>query len=530
MATKKILGLVGYTDKGAWVDGYTFEDSGETITGYDANDIVHTDKGIYVSKVDGNTSDPDAADGDWDTWVDTSKLADAVEKADTDVAAAVAKVDAAIAKSTEATEATEKAAAAATAATDGAEKVDASLEGSVLTVTNRKGEQKTLELVEFEEDVTVVVKSSVSGVSVAGLTLNVYENHGTTPAQYTTDSEGKATFVVPHGSYYEVHFPDIAGCESISAKGFTATIAARTIEVEYVEYSGLKENVTVIATKHGEAGAQEGFEGLTVTVTITGGATSTYTTDAEGKATFTVPIGKVFTVTIDKHDGYYCHGGYAHTLDALASDRTVRYDYYTFRSGVFVVGKDGNDYTADEWAASGLTSADARLIKVVTEELVEKGYPIMYNPHLLEIEKKQWCTQSVLFSEIPQNGSSASADYYYDGKTASERVIGEASERGLEVPAFTHAAALTVDDIGGQSVVGYIGSVGQWVILNANIEDCDTLAELAFGENAWKLATWKNTWKWTSAQGAYGAYYFASVASYDDVKASNCAVVPFYAY
>lgn len=436
-----------------------------------------------------------------------------------------AKVDAAIASA-------EKATAAAEAATVGAEKVNAKLEGSVLTVTDRTGVEASLELMEFEEDVTVQVKSSVSGVSVSGLTLNVYENHGTTPTQYTTDSEGKVTFVVPHGSYYEVHFPDIAGCDPISAKGFTATIAQRTISVEYVEYSGLKEHVTVIATKHETGGAQSGFEGTTVTVQVTGGSTDTYTTDADGKVEFDVPIGKVFTVTIAKHDDYYCHGGYEHTFDALASDRTIRYDYYTYRAGVFVVGKDGNDYTADEWAASGLTSADARLIKVVTEELMEKGYPIMYNPHDLDttLGTAQWCTQQVQFAEIPLNGNSTTADYYYDGKTASTRVLGEAEERGLEVPAFTKAAAYTVGDVAGTTATGYIGSVGQWVILNANIEECDTLAELAFGENALKLATWKTTNKWTSTQNnATNAYYFASQpSSYS--KTLSYAVVPFYAF
>ena len=44
-----LVGNVAFTDKGAWVNGYSFEFEGETIHGYDANDIVHTANGVYAS-------------------------------------------------------------------------------------------------------------------------------------------------------------------------------------------------------------------------------------------------------------------------------------------------------------------------------------------------------------------------------------------------------------------------------------------------------------------------------------------------
>ena len=55
------LGIVGFTDKGDWVSGYNYTkaSTGETVTGYNVNDLVHTAKGIYCSKKAGNTSNPE---------------------------------------------------------------------------------------------------------------------------------------------------------------------------------------------------------------------------------------------------------------------------------------------------------------------------------------------------------------------------------------------------------------------------------------------------------------------------------------
>ena len=76
------LGTIGYTDKGTWQQGYSFVDgeSGETITGYDQNDLVHTTDGIFRSLVDGNTTQPGADNETWQTWVDISPVNDSVAK------------------------------------------------------------------------------------------------------------------------------------------------------------------------------------------------------------------------------------------------------------------------------------------------------------------------------------------------------------------------------------------------------------------------------------------------------------------
>lgn len=66
------LGIVGFTDKGDWVSGYNYTkaSTGETVTGYNVNDLVHTAKGIYCSKKAGNTSNPDNDSVNWKVWID----------------------------------------------------------------------------------------------------------------------------------------------------------------------------------------------------------------------------------------------------------------------------------------------------------------------------------------------------------------------------------------------------------------------------------------------------------------------------
>lgn len=79
------LGVVGFTDKGDWVSGYKFTkaSTGETVTGYNLNDIVHTAKGTYRSKKLGNTTNPDNDTENWQTWLDLkpSQQAQESEKA-----------------------------------------------------------------------------------------------------------------------------------------------------------------------------------------------------------------------------------------------------------------------------------------------------------------------------------------------------------------------------------------------------------------------------------------------------------------
>lgn len=91
------LGIVGFTDKGDWVSGYNYTkaSTGETVTGYNINDLVHTAKGIYCSKKAGNTSNPDNDSVNWKVWLDLkqNQTAQANETARQNSEAARAKAE-----------------------------------------------------------------------------------------------------------------------------------------------------------------------------------------------------------------------------------------------------------------------------------------------------------------------------------------------------------------------------------------------------------------------------------------------------
>ena len=76
------LGIVGFTDKGDWVSGYKYTkaSTGETVTGYNVNDLVHTAKGIYCSKKAGNTSNPDNDSVNWKAWIDLKQYMTACDQ------------------------------------------------------------------------------------------------------------------------------------------------------------------------------------------------------------------------------------------------------------------------------------------------------------------------------------------------------------------------------------------------------------------------------------------------------------------
>lgn len=486
MATKKILGLVGYTDKGDWVDGYTFEDSGETITGYDANDIVHTDKGIFVSKVDGNTSDPDTDSTNWQMWVDASGLA-------------------------------------------GAENVNADLVGNTFKVTNREGVTKELDieaLVTEEEKVTVQLASEVSSVSVAGIVLSVYINHGETPTTYTTDAEGKATFSVPIGAYYEVHFPDFADTEEISPIGYTATLPSRTIEATYKAYEGVKAQITVQAQKH-EDGVSSVLEGVVLSVKIEDGEAVEYTTDAEGKASFEVAIGKTYTVTMPKVDGYYVADGvYEHTHHATTAAHTIHIMYHQYRVGIFILDKDGKDYTLAEWQAAGKTADEAVLLECSTELLHDNDAVVYFDP----VAMSQRSYKSYQWQNAYTQLSTVKSQQTYDGVGQTTNAITEAASIGGSVPAATHARSHEIV-IDGETMYGYLGGCLQWVQLWANKEAVDEVLTALYGDTTMLLNDYTAN-KWTADQSGVGnAWYFTSqpgISSYN--KSLQCAVVPFFAY
>lgn len=414
-------------------------------------------------------------------------------------------------------------------ATEGAEKVNADFVDGKIVITNREGKQKSVDSKDMRETVNIAITSDVASATLSGVTLNVYLNHGGTPQQYVTNTEGKVSFDVAWGNYYEVVFPDKAGCKHIAPVGYTATIGSRDITASYEEYTADEsEAVTVTVTKR-QDGKSVPWEGATVHVKI-GTTTTDYTTDADGNVNFTVELNTQYTVSMDSDvNGWYTHKqDYVKTYTAKAVTRQVWFTWYPYRTGVFVVGTDGVEYTEEEWDASGLDASEAQLIKCVTESLVS-GSGVIYIPiddlAARTYPNKQWSIPSWDIADIPNNQSSAN---YFNGVVSTDLILASAEEQGGEVPAADYCRSQTITN-GGVTMTGYLGSVGQWQQLWLNRDGVDTWLKKIKGEDVNLFSAWTQT-KWTSTQiNASYAMTFGTSPGYANKVNSNAAV-PFFAY
>lgn len=419
-----------------------------------------------------------------------------------------------------AADATNKAIQAAETATAGAEKCNVTMEGTKIVVTNRNGEVKETEVVNTEEVVTVVITSSVESISVADLKVNVFLNNGKTPQTYTTDSEGKTTFKVSRGVYYQVAVPEYANAQPLSPIGFTSVGVSKTITFNYEPYDEeTSEKAIVTVTKYADGNGTP-WEGKEVIVTIDNKAT-TYTTDEKGQATIYVPYLKEYIVRVDDEDGYYVRfNKNSRTYTSRVAQRLIQVNMYQFKTGIFVLDSDATEYYIEDWVAAGKSAEEAVAIKVADQNLrLNRGtFIIRCNDlkDMTKLQKYEWCTQNLQFASIALDGNTSSDPNYWNGEQSSFLVRQEAEERSLSVPAFAFAYGQSLE-IGGETLNGFLMSVGQE---NVHISNAGTIREVLrtlFGDSVadayYKFVNGQD--RWTSTQ-----YYEACVWTFNS-KANN---------
>lgn len=419
-------------------------------------------------------------------------------------------------------------------ATAGAEKCNVTLEGTKIIVTNRNGEVKETEVVDTEEVVTVVITSSVESISVAGLKVNVFLNNGKTPQTYTTDSEGKTTFKVSRGVYYQVAVPEYANAQPLSPIGFTSVGVSKTITFNYEPYDEeTSEKVIVTVTKYADGNGTP-WEDKEVIVTIDNKAT-TYTTDEKGQATIYVPYLKEYTVRIDDQDGYnVSFNKNSRTYTATIPQRLIDYRFYQFKAGIFVVDANKNEYYIEDWVAAGKNADDAVAIKVADASLsINHGTFCIRTSDIKNVSKlliMEWCTQKLKFNSIAPNGNNVNDANYYNGESSSFLIRQEAQERSLSVPAFDYAYE-QVFSIGGEDLHGFIMSVGQEYVHVANIGIIRQVLETLYGEevatNYYNFVI--NNYRWTTAQYNTEKVYRFSTYPSDIMKYMRSNILPVFA-
>lgn len=417
-----------------------------------------------------------------------------------------------------------------------AERVNAELNGNVLTVTNRQGTAKSVNLTDADEHVTVNVTTTLASVSVEGIILNVYINNGADPQQYTTDSNGQAVFTVTKGSTYKVVFPYINGCAILNPVQHVAAVGNRIIDAVYVEETVKFEHVTVRMQKANEDDVLQPWEGAPVHVTIDGKKTD-YITDAQGVASFDVKIGTSYTVAVDKVDGMYeQYDRYSRTRKALADSYRFNYAYHHYESGVWLVDDEGKKWTWDAWEASGKDKTHLVFVCIKTLDTQRYGGDIYISIDLLanfaQIPNKQWANQSVPFKNIPLHGVEGSDPqhykFVYNGLVATLTVIAEGDERSIETQFCDYCYSQTVD-CAGEAWQGYGPTLEQWKLAWANIDYIVDAVNLKFPELGVSVNNYKGN-KWTATQyGATAGYYF-NTASFGSDKKSLLLAIPFFAY
>lgn len=421
------------------------------------------------------------------------------------------------------------------AAIKGAETCNVELSGSTISVTNRNGETKSVDVINTDEEVTVTIASSVDSIKVAGIKINVFLNNGKTPQTYTTNVEGKATFVISRGNYYQVVFPEYGNAQPIAPQGYTAVLGSRNINVEYLPYDeDTSEKVIVNVQKCGNDNECAAWEGMPVTITYDG-KDNVVNTDSNGQVVVYVPFGKEYTVKVDDKDGYnVSYNRNVRTFKAEMPKRIVAYKLYKFRAGVLIIDANRNEYYLDEWIAAGRNADDAVAIKIADANLAINNSAFciktadMKNTAQLKI--KAWCVQNTLFNSIVSNGDEMKDENYYRGNTSSYLVRQEAQERSLIVPAFDYAYSTTLV-LGGEELRGFIMSIGQENAHVANIESIkEILTSLFSADIAETYGIFvKSVKRWTSAQnGKTSAYYYSSKQEGLNLKQIENIVLPAY--
>lgn len=425
---------------------------------------------------------------------------------------------------------------AAETATAGAERVNAELEGNVLKVTNRNGEVKSVNLTDTDEHVTVNCTTTMEGVSMEGLVINVYVNNGSDHHQYTTDVNGQAEFTITKGATYKVVFPYVPKCNIIDPVQHVASVGNRIIDANYIAETEKVERLTIKMSKADESGNVTPWEGGKAYITINGKKTE-YVMDAEGKAIVEIKNGTHYTVSVDKIDGMYeQYDRYFITRTAISDSYRFNFIYRPYESGIWLIDNNNKQWTYDDWEASGNDNSKLMFVRIATLETQRyKGDIIISIDKMADLSKvvvtKQWCNQNVEFKNIPIDGRNTDnpnwSRFAYNGLLATQTIIAEGDERELATAAADYCYSSTITN-GDISYQGYLPTCYQWELAWQNIDVViDAISKKYPDLNVNKTTFSGSKWASTQIAAATSCFFTTAVRYYS--KTNSCLVIPFYA-
>lgn len=406
----------------------------------------------------------------------------------------------------------------------------------MLKVTNRNGEVKSVNLTDTDEHVTVNCTTTMEGVSMEGLVINVYVNNGADPHQYTTDANGQAEFTITKGATYKVVFPYVPKCNIIDPVQHVASVGNRIIDANYIAETEKMERLTIRMSKADESGNVTPWEGGKAYVTIAGEKTE-YIMDADGKAVVEIKNGTSYTVSVDKIDGMYeQYDRYSITRTAISESYRFNFIYRPYESGIWLIDDNNKQWTYDDWEASGNDNSKLMFMRIATLATQRyKGDILISIDKMADFSKvaatKRWCNQNVEFKNIPLNGrdnnSTNWSRFAYNGLLATQTIIAEGDERELTTDAADYCYSSTITN-GDKLYQGYLPTANQWELTWQNIDVViDAINKKYPDINANKTVFGVGKWTSTQLNTTYSYYFNSAVIS--NMKTYGFLAFPFYA-
>lgn len=412
----------------------------------------------------------------------------------------------------------------------GAEKVDAELNGNILIVTRRDGSKQQVNLTDSDEHVTITFNAIDA---TKGITIFVYINNSELPQQYTSDNNSQITFTVTKGSTYKIVFPGITGYQTPFNQQYTAYTNERSINVQYIEETDLYETVTVQVVQ----GKNDRVPKSGVNVYVTSNnVKTTQVTDSNGYIKFKNKLNTNYTVSIDKENGIYeLTNRWSITRKSIGDSFFHVFILDTYISGIWVIDDEENEYTYEEWVASGKDAQKLVLIKMASQESCKYDgtvyLSIDYFANYNNIPFKQWCNQNIQFPTLPSDCRNTSnvqwSKYAWNGMLCTDTIIADGEKLGVKTPAATYCKSLSVT-CGASKYNGYLPTSYQWDFVWNNFDIVLEYILLKYKGLSISKNNFSN-FKWTShQQNATGAYGFSTSVD-GRTKSSSLAAFPFFA-
>ena len=491
--------------------------TGELLTNYDDTQVrsdiqqLNTDINTQTGRINTALSDLETAKTTKIAEMDAAKVA-----AETATAAAIVATQNADA----ATQATQTAIAQA-------ERLNVELEGSVITITNKEGVEKEIDLQDAtDERVFINCSTTVEGTSVSGLNINVYYGdvlHTT----LTTNAQGSARIDIPNGTIYRIVFPRLVGCNPIPDVRHTAVMSQRSVEAVYVEEFIAYEHVKFNVKKADSISDIQPFEGVEVKVEY-GEHVEHYISDAQGVIEFDIPISTTYAYTVIRPDGYYMYEGRtSFTKTALSALYEATIKLVPYDTGVYIVTQQGGQYHFEDFqtAVEGgwVQKSDAKLIKIATEILCSNDSPFCISIDditEMELTNGAWANNN----SIMLGGRNM-----YNGYANTLTILSNAATNNINA----RAALLCVQKsvvLDTTTLDGFLGSPNQWTLLWRMKDTIDEMI-LYCRPSATRLLSNITNRKWTSTElDASIAYSFTTGLSEANKNISSrfSYTIPFY--